>query len=158
MDAPSKAVEIKAAITAVLAFGTALWGTIGWTVIILAVCIVLDYITGTLAAIHSEQWSSSVARQGLWHKLGEILALCVASLCDIAIHVIISSSMADVLNGLPIPSCTFTLVVSIWYIFTELGSIIENAAELGAPVPQFLINILVKLKSKTEPPDTSEDK
>lgn len=137
MDAPSKAAEIKAVFTAAIAFGTALWGTVGWTIIILAACIILDYITGSLAAIHAGQWSSSTARQGLWHKLGEIFALCVAALCDIAIQVILSSAMADVLNGLPIPSCTFTLVVSIWYIFTELGSIIENAAELGAPVPQF---------------------
>lgn len=29
--------------------------------------------------------------------------------------------------------CIITPVVAAWYIFTELGSVIENAAKLGAP-------------------------
>ena len=33
-------------------------------------------------------------------------------------------------------------VILVWYIFTELGSIAENATDLGAPVPAWLTKLL----------------
>jgi phage-related holin len=42
------------------------------------------------------------------------------------------------------------LVVTIWYIFTELGSIIENAGKLGAPVPEWLSKVILSLKTTTD--------
>ena len=47
MNAPEKATEIKAAITLVITFFTALWGWLGWAVIIMISCLFLDYITGS---------------------------------------------------------------------------------------------------------------
>ena len=41
-------------------------------------------------------------------------------------------------------------VVLVWYIFTELGSIAENAAAMGAPVPGCLVKILAEGKGKVE--------
>ena len=38
-----------------------------------------------------------------------------------------------------------TPIVLTWYITTELGSILENAAEMGAPVPPVLREILEKV-------------
>ena len=35
-----------------------------------------------------------------------------------------------------------SVIVIIWYILTELGSIAENAVQLGAKVPGFLQRIL----------------
>ena len=61
MAAPDKALEIKAAVTAVIAFGTALFGWIGWLVIVWLTALVLDYITGSCKALYSGTWSSSVA-------------------------------------------------------------------------------------------------
>ena len=154
MNVPDKATEIKAAITAVIAFGTALWGTTGWAVIILLVCIALDYLTGSWAALKNGKWSSSEARQGLWHKLAELTSLLVAALLDIALKVILESSpAAEALSGVDIPSTACTILVSIWYIFTELGSIIENAADLGAPIPAWLAKMISKIRDKTQPPD-----
>ena len=151
MKAPDKALEIKGWITAILGFGTALWGATGWGVIILFACILLDYVTGTWAALKDGEWSSTVARQGLWHKLGEIVALLVAALCDIALKVLIASPAAGFLDGLPLPQTLCTVLVSIWYIFTELGSIIENASKLGAPIPEWLRKMIAKLRDKSEP-------
>lgn len=153
MNAPDKALEIKAAITAVFVFCTALWGWLGWAIIALLTCMVLDYITGTWAAIYKGEWSSAVARGGLWHKLGEIVALLVAIFTDIAISVILHMDVLDnVLPGeLPadIPNF-FTMIVAIWYIFTELGSIIENAGKLGAPIPEWLSKSILHLKENTD--------
>ena len=38
------------------------------------------------------------------------------------------------------------LPVLVWYIFTELGSIAENAAAMGAPVPGWRVRILAQGK------------
>lgn len=149
MNAPDKAMEIKGAVTAVMAVVTSLLGWTGIAVVILLICIVLDYITGTWAAKAHGEWSSERARQGLWHKLGEIVALCVAALCDIALHVILSSAAAPIVEGVTRHGWV-TLIVSIWYILTELGSILENAAKLGAPIPKALIDGIGRLKRKVD--------
>ena len=43
-----------------------------------------------------------------------------------------------------------SVLVLVWYILTELGSILENAAAMGAPVPEFLIRILANAKDTVE--------
>ena len=147
MPAPEKANEIKGAIAAILAFLTALWGWIGWAVIIWACCIVLDYIAGSAAAHKNGEWSSDIAREGLWHKLGEILAVLVAALCDIALRVIVEGAGVDI--GIQF-SAVITPIVLLWYIVTELGSIAENAEKLGASVPSWIKNGLKQYKDKID--------
>lgn len=151
MNAPETALEIKAFFTAIAAFGTALFGWVGWIVVIWLFAIVLDYITGSAAAAKAGEWSSKTAREGLWHKLGSIVAVLVAAMCDIALGVVIdgigAQAVTDWLGG----SMTFaTPMVCIWYIITEAGSILENADKLGAKIPDFLRNRLSKLKDKVE--------
>ena len=149
MNAPDKASEIRALIALVLSFFTALWGWLGWAIALFIVSMAADYVTGTWAARARGEWSSAAARQGLWHKLGEICALLVAALCDIAVQVVLRSAAAT----LPAPfgeGHYLTLLVSIWYTFTELGSVIENAGELGAPIPAWLKKGVALLRDKTE--------
>lgn len=43
-------------------------------------------------------------------------------------------------------SCLITPIVAAWYFFTELGSIVENAAAMGAPVPDFLKKLIARGK------------
>ena len=149
MNAPSKAMELKAAISAVLAGMTAFWGWTGWLVVIWLVAMVLDYATDSWAALSTGTWDSAVARAGLWHKLGSIVAMLVALLLDVALAEIVN--YGDLGFELPFEyKSAFLPLVAIWYIVTELGSIIENAARLGAPVPKFLISSLKKLKEKAD--------
>lgn len=153
MNAPEKAFEIKAAIVAVFTFCTALWGWLGWAIIALALCMALDYLTGTWAAIYNGEWSSAVARGGLWHKLGEAVALLVAIFVDIAISVILHIDALGSILAINIPADIpkfFTLIVTIWYIFTELGSIIENSGKLGAPIPDWLSKVILSLKASAD--------
>lgn len=156
MPAPDKANEIKGVLAAILAFLTALWGWIGWAVIIWVMCFVLDYISGTAAAHKRGEWSSDIAREGLWHKLGEIFAVLVAALCDIALKVIVEGAGLHI--GIDL-SAVITPIVLLWYIITELGSIAENAEKLGAPVPSWIKNGLKQYKDKidqdhnSKPPD-----
>ena len=143
MNAPEKAKEIKAAIAGLLALLTALWGWVGWAVLIWIGCVALDYLSGSAAAKAHGEWSSAQARAGLWHNLGEIFAVLVAALCDIALTVLVNGSGVE----LPIDiGPLVTPVVLLWYILTELGSIAENAGKLGAPVPKWLKASLEKAK------------
>ncbi len=152
MNAPDKAQEFRALLTAALSFVVALLGWVGIAVAIMITCMVLDYITGTWAAKAHGEWSSAKARDGLWHKLGEIVALLVAALTDIAVGVILSSAAAPLIGDYHHRGY-ITLIVAVWYIFTELGSILENAAKLGAPIPEKLIKGIGRLKKKADDVD-----
>ena len=77
------------------------------------------------------------------------MALLVAALCDIAVKVILNSAAAPLLGNFEY-QYYITLVVTLWYIFTELGSIIENAGKLGAPIPDWLAKGIAKLRNKTD--------
>ncbi len=149
MPAPDKATEIKALIAAVIAFFTALWGYLGWAILLFILSMALDYVTGTWAAKAHGEWSSAVAREGLWHKRGEIVALLVAALADIAIDVILKSGASSLIGSFEYDNY-LTMLVCVWYIFTEIGSILENAKKLGAPIPDWLITGVGKLKSKAD--------
>lgn len=154
MPAPEKATEIKAAIAAVLAFFTALWGWLGWAVLVWIFCFLLDYLSGTAAARKAGEWSSSIAREGVWHKLGEIFAVLVAALCDIALKIVVSSGL-DL--GFELPTL-ITPIVLLWYIITELGSIAENAEKMGAPVPKWIKKGLAQYREKIDRDhDTPDD-
>ena len=152
MNAPDKAQEFRALLTAALSFVVALLCWVGIAVAIMITCMVLDYITGTWAAKAHGEWSSAKARDGLWHKLGEIVALLVAALTDIAVGVILSSAAAPLIGDYHHRGY-ITLIVAVWYIFTELGSILENAAKLGAPIPEKLIKGIGRLKKKADEAD-----
>ncbi len=153
MNAPERAMELKAAVTAILSAAVALLGWVGIAVAIMIVCMLLDYITGSWAARAHGEWSSKVAREGLWHKLGEIVALLVAALADLGVSVILSTAAAPLVGEDYRHRGYIVLVVAVWYIFTELGSILENAAKLGAPIPEKLIRGIGRLKKKADAAD-----
>lgn len=132
-----KLVAIKAAIAAVF---TALGAFLGWQGILMIVWVAvmaLDYLTGTLAACKASEWSSSVAREGLWHKGGMIAVVVVAMIAD-WVMVIIAEYIPI---GIHWPGIVLPLVLA-WYIITELGSILENAVKMGANVPGWLVKLM----------------
>ena len=77
-DSIEKAVGIGA-----IGLWAALHGWLGWLVVLYAVCMMLDWVTGTVLAIKNGVWSSHKARQGLWHKCGSIIMIFVSVLTDI---------------------------------------------------------------------------
>ena len=132
-----KLLAIKAAIAA---FFTALGAFLGWQGILAVLWVAamgIDYISGTIAALKAGEWSSSVARDGAIHKVGMLFVVIVAGLGDITLSI--------ACEYLPIgwewPVLILPLVF-VWYILTELGSILENAVKMGAPFPEWLMNLL----------------
>lgn len=137
-------------ITSIGAFGliAALHGWLGWLVVLYGVAMAADWLTGSALAIKEKKWNSSKARQGLWHKCGSIITVGVSALTDILLGLIINN-----VPGVQLPFTYNTLlcpVVIVWYIVSELGSILENAAGMGAPVPKFLKVILEKVGASCE--------
>ena len=136
----------KAAIAALCAALTALWGWFGWVVVAWIGCMLIDYATGSAAALRAGEWSSKSARDGIWHKLGSVMAVIVAAILDTVIGHLLAN-----LPGVELPFVYTVLLcplVVIWYILTEAGSIIENAGALGAPVPEWLKKVIASLQDK----------
>ena len=146
MDNNNIFLAVKAAIVGIFgAFGAA-FGWLGWLVLAWIGCMVVDYISGSSAAMKAGQWSSAKARGGIWHKAGMIVVVIVAAVADNVLSLVVAS-----IPGISIEYTVLLLpMVLVWYILTELGSILENAAAMGAPVPEFLIRILASAKDKVE--------
>lgn len=136
---------VKAGIVgAVWAFSSA-FGWKGWLILAWVGCMIADYISGSAAAIKAGEWSSAAARSGLWHKGGMILVVIVAAVADGVLAIVVANT------SLPIQYTVLLLpVVVIWYILTELGSMLENATALGANVPAVLVKTLAAAKDKID--------
>lgn len=133
MDAKMTALKIGIATVT-----TALADVLGWKgilLIILAVMMLLDYISGSLAARKEGAWSSTVARQGIFHKGGTLFVVLVAFVFDAVLSVALPQ-VPFIGRGLDAPGI-FLPLVSVWYIITEIGSVLENAVKMGAPVPKW---------------------
>ncbi len=103
----------------------------GWDVWlrVLVFFIVLDYITGVLAALYNKELDSSVGHMGIIKK--------VFILCLVAV-----AYQLDALVGTTI----IRVAVIGFYIGTEGLSILENAIKAGLNVPDRLKDALVQIK------------
>ena len=96
--------------------------------------ILLDYLTGTIAARHNGEWSSKKAREGITHKMGILLAILLGVVLDVAVIA------AKEVLGWTFPYIgLFTPLIALSYAVTEIGSIIENLQKMGVYVPPILI-------------------
>ena len=146
MDNNNIFLAVKATIVGIFGTFGAAFGWLGWLVLAWVACMVVDYISGSSAAMKAGQWSSAKARGGIWHKAGMIVVVIVAAVADKVMAIVLAN-----IPGLPIDYTVLLLpMVLVWYILTELGSILENAAAMGSDVPPFLIRILASAKEKVE--------
>lgn len=138
---------IKGVVTLGLATMTALWGWFGWLVALWILLLFLDWVTGTWKAKAKGTWSSQVAREGAWHKRGAMATVLMSFLLDMV--------LGQIINQLPV-TMPFTYTVALcplvimWYVLTEAGSIVENAGELGAPVPKWLRKGIAAFRDKVD--------
>ena len=127
--------QFKLVLAACAAALTALWGWFGWVLLALAFLMGVDYFCGSVIAAKEHRWNSEAARSGIWHKCGCVLAVLVSGMADLLLGVM--------LGNLPVTlpfeySVFFCPMITVWYILTEMGSILEHAVKMGAPVPDFL--------------------
>ena len=95
----------------------------------------LDYLTGIIIAVINKKLSSEVGFKGLCKKFLILVFVAIGHILD-----------TYVLNG----TAVLMTAVILFYLANEGISIIENAANLGLPVPQKLKDILEQLKTDND--------
>lgn len=136
-----------AAIAALLGTLGAVFGWKGIMLLLLALAMFLDYVSGTLAAKHTGTWSSKAAREGLFHKGGIILVTTCALLADVLFCTAIPVIPVD--TGFENPGVFLPLVLA-WYIITEIGSVMENSAKMGAPLPRWFLRATRNIRQRID--------
>lgn len=119
---------------------TLLGGWLGWFLggwdgflYALIVFVVIDYITGLMAAAVEKKLSSEIGFKGIFKKVLIFMLVGIGHVLDA--HIIGEGSV-------------LRTAVAFFYISNEGISIIENAGRLGLPIPQKLKDILEQLKTK----------
>ena len=119
-------------------------------IILFILLMILDYISGILAAkkealenedSHQYGLNSKKGILGIYKKIGYMLTIVVAVCIDYLLFKF-SSEL-----GLKYSTNTFFgLVVTIWLIINEILSILENINRMGCELPNFLSKLLSELK------------
>lgn len=100
-----------------------------WALLIL---IVLDYITGLLKALYNKNLSSEIGFKGIIRK---ILILII-----VGVSVIIQNF------GIP----AIREIVIMFFAINEAISLLENASQMGLPIPDKLKDTLLQLRDKNK--------
>lgn len=95
--------------------------------------VVIDYLTGFMAAIVEKKLSSEVGFQGIFKKVLIFLLVAVGNIID---QNLIGSGSA------------IRTAVIFFYLSNEGISIIENSSRIGLPIPEQLKSVLEQLKDK----------
>lgn len=112
-----------------------LWGEFDGMLYALIAFMVLDYLSGVLVAIAQKELSSKVGFKGIAKKVIILVLVAVGHLLDV--HVLQDRAVCR-------------MAVSGFYAANEAISILENASELGIPLPKKLIAVLKQLKEDSD--------
>lgn len=141
---------IQATISVVLGALASYFNVLLIPVLVLVAVMVIDYATGMTSAYKNGQIESKVGLLGILKKVSYLVLVCVGGVVDY----LIGAGLATA--GIEFSSYYFGLIVSVWLIINELISILENLAELGTPIPKFLVNVVHRLKNTVENKADSE--
>lgn len=104
--------------------------------VVVLVFIVIDIVVGLIKALKNGSYRSIKMREGLFHKIGEMIAVAFGYLCEQAFPII------GITITIPIVS-----TICIYIVLMETGSIIENLTEISPNIK----NMLKKIFSDYEP-------
>lgn len=138
--------KIKAIVTTIMGGIMSMLGILAVPVLILVGCNVIDYATGLLAAKYRRQALDSYKGfRGIAKKVCMWLLVAVGAVMDWLLL------YASETVGISLPfAFLVACVVAIWLICNELLSIMENIADIGVPLPDFLMRIVKYVKQQAE--------
>lgn len=111
-----------------------------WILLLPSACILIDILTGVLHAWIKNKLKSYRLREGLGKKAGELLAIILGEV---------------LVAGLCVPKIIVS-GISMYVVFMEVISIMENFHKLGVPIPPSVakalgvMNETINGKSKTD--------
>lgn len=138
--------KIKTLVTLVWTGITSLLGALAVPVVLLVLSNIIDYITGLAASKYrGQEISSYKGIRGITKKICMWLLICVGAILD---HLM---AYACLKVNLQLPfSFAIACGVAIWLICNEVISILENVKDIGVPMPAFLNDAVVNIKSQIE--------
>lgn len=98
---------------------------------------VMDIIVGVIKALSISTFKSVKMREGLYHKLGEMLAVIFGGMCELAFPII----------GIDIKIPIVTSIC-IYIVVMETGSIVENLAEISPNLKKVLSKVFGAYKEE----------
>jgi toxin secretion/phage lysis holin len=123
----------RAATALIGTVATYLWG--GWDTAIkaLVVLVCLDYATGVIAAAVQGQLDSAIGARGIARKV-------------MLFAVVAAATVVDRVGGFGEP--VMRTITALWYAANEALSVLENAGEIGVPIPERLCRMLARLRDE----------
>ena len=112
---------------------------------IVLIFISFDILFGLLQALTNQSFKSSVMRQGLFHKLGEILCYLFGVVCDATLPLV------DIMVPFSLASA-----ITIYIVVMEIGSILENLSKVSPVMAKYLGFIFEKLRPPENLPDPEQ--
>lgn len=112
---------------------------------LLSLVMITDYVTGILDAKSRGEINSRTGMWGIVKKLLYGVEVAIAMVVDWTIINVAGQLNIDIHMG-----TFFGLLVSIWLIFNEIISILENLTRLGTPMPSFLVKFVSTFKIVVE--------
>ncbi|MTD30144.1 holin family protein [Planomicrobium sp. YIM 101495] len=125
---------VKGLMAAVTSFGAYLAGVVNEVTVILVFAMFLDMITGLLRAYVTKSLNSTLGMAGLIKKFAVFIILALTAAVEYFFIQIGQDTGGWIILG-----------VTSFFLVNEGLSILENAAQLGVPIPPMLYNALEKL-------------
>lgn len=110
-----------------------LLGGLDKIIVALLILMLLDYITGLIKSFYNKELSSKIGFKGLLKKVLILVIVAVAVIAE---------------QHLGIPAVRE--IVIMFFAVNEAISILENASQMGLPIPEKLKEALLQLRSKEE--------
>lgn len=132
--------KVQIAITALGGWLGYFLGGLDGLLIALIVFAALDYVTGVMCAIADHELSSAVGFKGICRKVLIFMLVGIGHILDV--HVVGTGS-------------ALRTAVICFYLSNEGVSLLENASQLGLPVPGKLKAILQQLHGRAEKDEES---
>lgn len=111
-----------------------------WVILLPAILMALDILTGLAYAWESKTFKSSRMREGLGKKFGELTYIVISVAATVAM------SLPEYI----------VIGVATYILFMELLSVMENCDKLGAPVPKFIKTTFDKISDSLQNDDYDE--
>lgn len=99
----------------------------------LIVMVILDYLTGVMCAILNQKLSSAIGYRGIFKKVSIFIMVAVG-------HILDRQILGD--------GSVLRTAIIFFYCANEGISLLENAGQIGIPIPQKIKDVLVKLKEQ----------
>lgn len=117
-----------------------MYGDLNSVFFVLCCLVVIDFLSGILAAAYNAELNSHKCYEGIIRKIFIMIMVSLGHLVDIAI------SQTICMN-----------IILFFYIANESLSITENAAKIGLPIPKKIIRLLEQLKEKNDQEDGNDE-